>query len=409
MTKSEKSEINSDNYQYVAWGSNDVCQIKSDKDKGIVFLPEKLPFKCKIKQIACGFNTTAIICEDGVVWTCGNNTYGQCGYEEHIGSYSCGFKKVNTKNFNGKTPIKISFGARALYVLLEDGNLLSCGRNYYGQLGYKENYNNNISYNCILKPVNRKYLGNKKIIKFFAGGEHLAVITEDSKLYTCGRNLRGQLGTDELLGNEKCGVYKLKPDNDEKFKDEKIVEVSCGLSFTVIILSNNKCLTCGNNTNGQLCREGFGLNDKPNPTFNYIDDKYFKGIGVSNISCGSSFVLLLLTNGKIVSGGDNSDKALARQTDIDNNYQAQYIDNINIENEEILQMSCGRNTTCILLKNGKILTCGDNNTGKLGRSTLELRTYKLDYIDNKNIGNIKFKSISYGCTYNSIFAIPKYY
>jgi len=69
-------------------------------------LTKKNSFDLKIIQIACGYNNTSILCEDGTVWSCGNNNYGQCGYSDDIGLKSCGLKQVNTKYFNGKKRYK---------------------------------------------------------------------------------------------------------------------------------------------------------------------------------------------------------------------------------------------------------------------------------------------------------------
>ena len=84
-----------------------------------------------VKEIVCGDNYTFMIKNDGSLWACGAGYY--CGANTNGGGLS------NTKVFSEITAItnvkSVSVGVNFTYVLKNDGSLWSCGCNHYGQLG----------------------------------------------------------------------------------------------------------------------------------------------------------------------------------------------------------------------------------------------------------------------------------
>jgi alpha-tubulin suppressor-like RCC1 family protein len=88
-----------------------------------------------IKQISAASVHSLFLKKDGTVWGCGYNNYGQLG----IGNNNKQNTLQQVKGLNGNgyiTDIKqISTGVNYSLFLKNDGTVFSCGDNYYGQLG----------------------------------------------------------------------------------------------------------------------------------------------------------------------------------------------------------------------------------------------------------------------------------
>ena len=85
-----------------------------------------------IKQIACGGNHTMIIKNDGSLWSCGHNDYGQLGLSDTDNRTI--FTKVITNTNNDVK--EVICGDQHGFILKNDSSICSCGYNNYGQLGF---------------------------------------------------------------------------------------------------------------------------------------------------------------------------------------------------------------------------------------------------------------------------------
>lgn len=66
---------------------------------------------------------------EGIVYSCGSNTYGQVGDPNRSNLFT-----PLPINMNGRA-VSIAVGAESSYILLDDGSVWSFGRNQFGQLG----------------------------------------------------------------------------------------------------------------------------------------------------------------------------------------------------------------------------------------------------------------------------------
>ena len=83
-----------------------------------------------IKSVYCGTLHNFILKNDGTLWGCGGNSNGQLGLGDNIGKAT--FTEVTTNVNNIK---EIYCGNHHTFILKNDGTLWGCGYNYYGQLG----------------------------------------------------------------------------------------------------------------------------------------------------------------------------------------------------------------------------------------------------------------------------------
>ena len=144
---------------------------------------KQVPDMTNVKQVACGYNHTLILKNDGTVWSAGENEYGQLG----LGNSADQGAFVNTGVTNVKQ-ISASFQFSAL--IKNDGSLWTCGYNNAGQLGLGNTTNKN-TFTQVTTNINND-------VKHVAcGGQHTFIIKNDGTVWSCGYNYNGQLG----LGN----------------------------------------------------------------------------------------------------------------------------------------------------------------------------------------------------------------
>jgi alpha-tubulin suppressor-like RCC1 family protein len=83
----------------------------------------------KAVSVACGQYSSLVLLEDGSVWGCGGNTYGQLGNDDGVDIYI-------PVNLELPSPVtSISSGLYHSLFLLENGDFYSCGLNKKGVLG----------------------------------------------------------------------------------------------------------------------------------------------------------------------------------------------------------------------------------------------------------------------------------
>ena len=84
-----------------------------------------------VKQIACGEYHTLLLKNDGSIWGCGANSYGQLGLGDNTNQKT--FTKVTT-NINNDVK-QIYCGGSHTFILKNDGSVWACGSNGSGGLG----------------------------------------------------------------------------------------------------------------------------------------------------------------------------------------------------------------------------------------------------------------------------------
>ncbi len=135
-------------------------------------------------------------------------------------------------------------------------------------------------------------------------------------------------------------------------------------SYTAVLKEDGTIWCTGNNDNGQL---GNGTNNKSNePTQVRIDS----GTALQNvvkISVGNSHTMALTKDGTVYSWGKNSCGELGINSINNSNYATQVKNTSgNGYLENIIDISCGDESSSAIDKNGVIYTWGKNDYGQLG-------------------------------------------
>ena len=194
-----------------------------------VSYPRPIPDLPKITQVSCGEDFTVCVDEEGCIWSFGKNKFGQLGLKDipvagkpikieeipPIQSVSCGFAHtivittdLNLWSFGGngfaqlfldnkenqRSPqqtsmsniLKITTGSYHSLCQTMQGEIYSCGRNSYGELGIgKINY-----YNLPSPILNQP----DNIIQFCSGFSHTLFLDSEGNVFSVGFNTYGSLG-----------------------------------------------------------------------------------------------------------------------------------------------------------------------------------------------------------------------
>ncbi|XP_048189788.1 probable E3 ubiquitin-protein ligase HERC3 isoform X1 [Perognathus longimembris pacificus] len=138
--------------------------------------------------------------------------------------------------------------------------------------------------------------------------------------------------------------------------DRSVKEVACGGNHSVFLLEDGEVYTCGLNTKGQLGHEREG--NKPEQIGALADEH------IIHVACGESHSLALSDRGQLFSWGAGSDGQLGLMTTEDSVAVPRLIQKLN--QQTILQVSCGNWHCLALAADGQFFTWGKNSHGQLG-------------------------------------------
>ena len=232
-----------------------------------------------IKQIACGAYHTFILKNDGSVWSCGWNYYGQLGASNTTTNT---FTQVTTNiNYDVK---QIVCGAYHNFILKNDGSVWACGYNEYGQLGLNDTKNRKI-FTQVTTNI------NNDVKQIACGYNHTFILKNDGSVWCCGYNFSGELG---LGDNTKITTFT-QVTNDVK-------QVACGDYHTFILKNDGSVWSCGKNDYGQLGLNDSGTGNK-RTTFTQVTTNINND--VKQIDCGNVHAFILKNDGSVWSTGLN--------------------------------------------------------------------------------------------------------
>lgn len=227
-------------------------------------------------------------------------------------------------------------------VAMIKNKLYACGSNEYGQLGSKAS----MPYNQ--HKLRAIYCQTSSIISIGCGYAHTVVLTKNI-LWVNGCNKNGQLGL-----FDSCKSYGFT--EVETYKPSNYKAVYCGDANT-FVLTEKQLLCCGENFYGQL---GLG-NNIPCHTFTRTLSNV-SASRIRSVACGKSHTLALTDDGLWGCGLNIYGQLGCNGNDYSgSNYSFIQINSFT----DIISVACGGHHNLLLTKD-KLYSCGANDEYQLG-------------------------------------------
>ena len=316
-----------------------------------------LTTKYSQKNMISSSNHTAILLNTGEVMTCGRNDFGPLGINQISGAASNTnilTSMVISGNYDKTNAVAVSCGSIHTIVLLNTGEVLGCGNNDNLRLGTTTT--NHKQPTLVSMDESAPY-DKTNAVAISCGNNHTVILLNTGEVMGCGHNGYGQIGDGNT--NDPSALVSMLPSGN--YDKTNAIAISCGGYHTAVLLNTGEVMGCARNYNGQLgTNESGGGADKTQLVSMLPSGNYDKTNAVA-ISCGSSHTAILLNTGETC--GNNGNGQLG-DVGISGNY----------DKTNAVAISCGSSHTSILLNTGEVMTCGYNNSGQLGDGSTTKKT-----------------------------------
>jgi len=301
----EISEIRKSKGVVYAWGYNDQGQLALNPSEEHKVISPYFCYCLKneyIRKITCGRNSSFAITIHNIVYSWGNNEYGQLGLGIGVDKMV-----IRPRRIKGLTAVMdIKSGIEHTLALNNKGEVFSWGNGGLLGQGNAEAY---------YEPKRIEQL--KDVVKITCGGLHSIVLTRQGDVFGWGRAEGGQLGLPEKMlleiieRNNDCYVEIPIHINTGVIKDIKIVDASCGEAHTLALDCNGKVYGWGFCNFGQLginltsdCFEP-GTGDYKSKVSEPKMIEALSKLHIAKVVAGSTFSIFVASGGEVYGCGVN--------------------------------------------------------------------------------------------------------
>uniref|UniRef100_A0A8D2H6P7 Secretion-regulating guanine nucleotide exchange factor n=1 Tax=Urocitellus parryii TaxID=9999 RepID=A0A8D2H6P7_UROPR len=229
-----------------------VCGLNKDGQLGLGHTEDVLYFTlcksllgCPIQQVACGWDFTIILTENGQVLSCGSNSFGQLGVPH--GPRRCVVPQAI--ELLREKVVCVAAGLRHALAATVSGIVFQWGTGLASS-GRRSSLRQTLPLFLTAKEPSRVTgLENSKAICVLAGSDHSASLTDAGELYVWGSNKHGQLAAQ--------AAFLPVPQKIEAhcFQNEKVTAIWSGWTHLVAQTETGKVFTWGRADYGQLGRK----------------------------------------------------------------------------------------------------------------------------------------------------------
>jgi len=314
-------------------------------------MPACIDFREPVLVVACGGFHTAVLTDDGRVYSWGDGRYGQLGNlarkhnmhsTPHLVDWLVSFK-VSITN--------LSCGQYHTAAISNQGKLFTWGSGKHGQLGHGVRLDERFPRKV---EAERSKMGS--FVRVACGDRHTAVVNDEGKVITFGSGQHGQLGH----GN---GSDQLRPVmiSEGPLASQVVVSIDCGATTTAAVTST-----------GLFYLWGFGESIHPKGFSNIQDSPRLVKMKepVKQVACGQAHVLVLTDGGDVYAFG------MASMGQIGHGSRSNVRNpRLVLRGKEIHQIDAGRYHSMAVSAYGVLYSWGCGESGQLGHNTLDTELF----------------------------------
>ncbi|XP_058291700.1 probable E3 ubiquitin-protein ligase HERC6 [Hylobates moloch] len=138
----------------------------------------------------------------------------------------------------------------------------------------------------------------------------------------------------------------------------ELLQAASGERHSLLLLTNHRVLSCGDNSRGQLGRRGAPRGELPEPI------QALETLNVDLVSCGKEHSLAVCHKGRVFAWGAGSEGQLGIGELKEISFTPKKITTLN--GIKIIQVSCGHYHSLALSKDSQVFSWGKNSHGQLG-------------------------------------------
>ena len=348
-----------------------------------------------LAHLAFGNENTVLLSTAREVYTAGSWVSGTQG-DQDVRHDVLKFRKF--AQVKGIPFIRLACGDQHCLATSVTGELYSWGGTLYGKLGTerKDDKNEVLPSGGYTAPKSNfriiDVLLKKKIKEISCGREHSAVCSEDGEIFTFGSNKCGQLGFRDV--QESTQPRRVCSGDINEFV--RATKICCGDFFTLVISSECKLYSWGDNQFNQLGLTHTVTYQRIPAAAELVNEKG----RLTAFAAGRGFALIATERGEVYSFGFGQQGQLGHGV-CQNESKPRLIQAL--ECFQIIQVAAGDRHALALADNGACFSWGCNDRGQLGTggntsSSVPVRIPKLiDY---------KIVQISAGCSHSLAMTFP---
>ena len=258
-----------------------------------------------------------------------------------------------TKSIDYYTHLLVDFGIGDLSFILSNNVYYGCGGNAQGQLNI-DTTTNSLTFKQTLNVAGKTFQTGL----IHSGVTTLAVMT-DGFVYACGYGFHGQMGNNTLTLINKTLVAMTMPIVNNVTLTSRSVNGT--QTCPIISMTDGTIYGCGDNSFGEL---GLGNNYASYKTLQKMTT-IPNGLTPLSISCGSQYTVVLMTNGSVYACGSNNVGQFGNNSTTLKTGTLTQMTTIPTGLTP-LSISCGTQSTYVIMTDGTLYACGNNDVGELG-------------------------------------------
>ncbi|XP_068736455.1 probable E3 ubiquitin-protein ligase HERC4 isoform X1 [Montipora capricornis] len=299
----------------------------------------------EIKEIVCGWEHTAVLKNDGVICTCGNNENGQLGHHKD------GKRLGHVVSLETHTIKQVACGQMHTLAVTDNGLVFAWGDNTKGQLGIGNTDNNVQTHPRVVKHLQTNSL---MVTQVACGARHSLALTTGGFLFAWGDNKNGQLG----IGHSNSVHYV--PEHVSSLVGVPFSQISAGGYHSFALTLSGALFSWGRNNFGQL-----GVNDDKDRIMPVLI-KSLRSQRVRHVTAGEYHSAVLTEDGGVFTFGWGSYGQLGH-----NSYNDEFNPRkvFELMGKVVTQIACGRlHTLAYVASSGRLYSFGSGDNGQLGNN-----------------------------------------
>ena len=329
------------------WGNNGSGQLGvGDTDnRAVPTLVTGLLKTKTVVQVAAGWEHSACLTADGLVYVCGYVGQGQLGVGNTEGRV---VPTLVRGELQGRKVLQVVAAAGAFHTVCVtgDGAVFAFGNNGDGQLGLGDTEDR------LVPTLLRGELENKSVMQVAAGSEHSVFVTADG-LFVCGRNTNGRLG----VGGTECRLVPTPVTG--QLQGKTAVYLAAGDHHTLCITADGSLFSWGSDGSGQL-----GVADTEErhvPTL----VTGLQGKRVVHVAAGAVHTICSTSDGSVFAWGAGDVGKLGLGDDESDTLVPTLVSG-ELQGKQVVQVAAGDQHSACMTEDSSVYTWGDNSANQLG-------------------------------------------